>query len=88
MRHEHEHCGMLFPCCSHQCVAPGFALTAGDKCKVPCIDVHTPSARLIEQLPREAVNMTHDGVHWSRGMNVVFAQRLLRTIQQSRAATL
>lgn len=56
---------------------------AEKECKVPCIDVHTPSQRLVEQLPADAANMTHDGAHWSRSLNIVFAQEVFRTLLES-----
>jgi hypothetical protein len=58
----------------------------GALCGIPTIDVHTPSAQLVQQLPGVAANMTHDGVHWSRAVNLVFAQLVLRTTLQSCAA--
>ncbi len=50
---------------------------AGELCGIPSIDMHTPTARLVEQLPKAAANMTHDGVHWSMAVNLVLAQILL-----------
>ena len=49
-------------------------------CGFPIIDFFTFTDTLIRQLPGEAENMTWDGMHWSRSVNLIKAQALLRTI--------
>jgi hypothetical protein len=80
--HQAHHKGV--PWCEGECKLGLDCVTpaAGDLCGIPTIDLHTPTSRLVEQLPKVAANMTHDGVHWSRAVNLVFAQKVLRTILQ------
>lgn len=58
---------------------------ADEVCHMPNVDLFTPTVRLIEQLPHDAANMTHDAYHWSRTVNAIFAQMLLDRLLQSRS---
>jgi hypothetical protein len=53
-----------------------------DYCNVFSIDVYTPTFSLTQTLTTEARNMTWDGAHWGRSINVLKANYILHAIEE------
>ena len=54
--------------------------TVCEICGFPSIDVFNFTHALVHQLPTDAANMTWDGQHWARSVNVIKAQHILYSI--------
>jgi len=53
-----------------------------DNCNISSIDIYTPTFSLTQGLATEAKNMTWDGAHWSRAVNVLKANYILHAIER------
>lgn len=51
-----------------------------NRCGIPSLDVFGMTSKLVTSLPDDARNMTWDGAHWSRSVNLLKAQLALYAI--------